>query len=164
MIEHMGVYLCSHQLPSRLGEIRWYDNDFGVAAIRFEDDCAVDHLRGGALIAVNGTPLPAQINEYLNGDRRSFDVSLDTRSLTPFQGDVLRYVLTIPYGETRTYGEVARAVGRPKAHRSAASVIAGNPCLIVIPCHRVVPSSGGIGKYAAGTDRKRELLDMERGN
>lgn len=81
---------------------------------------------------------------------------------TPFQQRVWRELLKIPAGTTVTYGEVARRIGKPRAVRAVASAIAANTLPVVIPCHRVVPASGGIGKYRWGVARKRWLLERER--
>ena len=68
----------------------------------------------------------------------------------------------IPYGETRAYAEVARAIGKPRAVRAVARACAANPVCLVVPCHRVVPKGGGVGGYRWGTERKRRLLEIER--
>lgn len=80
---------------------------------------------------------------------------------TDFQKKVLVALSKIPFGETRTYQQIAQAIGHPKAHRAVASACKKNPLPIVIPCHRVVPSSGGIGKYAYGVNMKKKLLESE---
>ena len=87
-------------------------------------------------------------------------VPLDVQG-TAFQWTVWKALQAIPAGETRTYAEVARAVGRPRAVRAVASACASNPVALVVPCHRVVPKAGGVGGYRWGADRKRALLDRE---
>src|SRR5207249_11714008 len=83
--------------------------------------------------------------------------------VVPFEREVLEFLRTIPPGTTMTYGEVARRLGRPKASRAVGTACAKNPALIVIPCHRVVPKSGGLGAYSAegGPETKRRLLERE---
>ena len=103
----------------------------------------------------------SQINEYLTGSRKVFDLSLSYDG-TPFKKSVLEAVMGIPYGETRSYSEVAETVGSPKAFRSVGTACAENPLPIIIPCHRVLPSSGGIGSYTGGSSLKKRLLDHER--
>lgn len=103
-----------------------------------------------------------QINEYLAGRRRRFQLPLHYGGST-FRVAVLDEISRIPYGEVRTYAQLAEAVGSPKAFRAVGTVCAENPMPIVIPCHRVVPSSGGVGNYAGGSTLKRWLLDHERG-
>ncbi len=111
--------------------------------------------------------LEKQINEYLKGKRKSFDVKklgidIDQLQGTEFQKNVWRELLQIPYGKTVTYEEVAHMLGKPKAVRAVASAIASNPIHIIIPCHRVVPKgSRGIGNYAGGVEVKKMLLDIE---
>ena len=102
-----------------------------------------------------------QLNEYFSGRRKRFDLPLAYES-TPFRTAVMDAVREIPYGEIRTYSQLAKAAGSPNAFRAAGSVCASNPLPILIPCHRVVPSSGGIGGYAYGTSMKRRLLELER--
>ncbi len=103
-----------------------------------------------------------QVNEYLSGKRRKFDLRLSC-GCTGFRASVLEALMQIPYGETRTYSEVAAMAGSPKACRAVGTACAENPLPIIIPCHRVVPSAGGIGSYAGGTAMKQRLLDLERG-
>ena len=81
---------------------------------------------------------------------------------TPFQERVWRTACTIPRGETRTYGWIAERIGAPKASRAVANALSRNPVAIVVPCHRVVPSTGGVGGYACGSELKARLLDMEK--
>lgn len=102
-----------------------------------------------------------QILEFLEGKRERFDLPLDLRA-TEFALSVYREVGRIPYGETATYSEVARAIGHPKAFRAVGNANAANPLSLVIPCHRVVASGGRLGGYGGGLPMKRQLLAMER--
>ncbi len=102
-----------------------------------------------------------QIVAYLAGDLREFDLPLRLEG-TPFQQEVWAALRAIPYGETITYAELAARVGRPRAHRAVGSANGRNPVAIVVPCHRVVASGGGLGGYAYGLEAKRWLLDLER--
>lgn len=102
-----------------------------------------------------------QVLEYLEGKRVEFDLPLDLRG-TEFQLAFYRELERIPYGETRTYSEVARALGRPKAFRAVGNASASNPLPLVIPCHRVVAVGGKLGGYAAGLAMKQRLLMLER--
>ena len=104
-----------------------------------------------------------QLNEYFSGKRRRFDLPLDYGG-TEFRTSVLEALMDIPYGEVRTYADIAREISSPRAYRAVGTACAENPLPIVIPCHRVVPSSGGIGHYAGGTAMKKRLLDFEREN
>jgi O-6-methylguanine DNA methyltransferase len=102
-----------------------------------------------------------QIQEYLEGKRVQFDLPLDLRG-TAFQVAVWAALREIEYGETRTYGEVAVAIGRPSAVRAVGAANGANPVAIVVPCHRVVASGGKLGGYAGGLELKAHLLALER--
>jgi O-6-methylguanine DNA methyltransferase len=102
----------------------------------------------------------AQILEYLDGERVEFELPLDLRG-TPFQQRVWEALLEIPYGETRSYQEIARAIHRPRALRAVGAANGANPLSLVIPCHRVVASGGKLGGYAGGLELKARLLAME---
>jgi O-6-methylguanine DNA methyltransferase len=102
-----------------------------------------------------------QIVEYLSGERLRFELALDLRA-TPFQLAVYEELLAIPYGETRSYAEVARAIGQPRAMRATGAANGANPIPLVVPCHRVIASDGGLGGFGGGLPLKRKLLAMER--
>jgi methylated-DNA-[protein]-cysteine S-methyltransferase len=106
-------------------------------------------------------PVRRQLDEYFAGTRREFDLLLDWTLVRGFAREVLRATAAIPYGETRTYGEVAAQAGSPRAFRATGNALGSNPIAIVIPCHRVVASGGRLGGYGGGLDRKRMLLDLE---
>lgn len=103
----------------------------------------------------------AQVLEYLEGKRVAFEIELDLRG-TPFQSAVWRALLEIPYGETRSYAEIAAAVGQPNAWRAVGAANGANPVALVVPCHRVIASDGRLGGYAGGSELKAKLLAMER--
>lgn len=103
-----------------------------------------------------------QLSAYFQGQRKDFQLPLAWKG-TPFRRRVWQALLDIPYGETRTYAQVAEAVGSPKAVRAVGGACHDNPWLIVVPCHRVVGSSGQLTGYAAGLDTKRFLLEYEGG-
>jgi AraC family transcriptional regulator, regulatory protein of adaptative response / methylated-DNA-[protein]-cysteine methyltransferase len=98
---------------------------------------------------------------HVNGRQPRLDLPIDVRA-TAFQWQVWQALAAIPYGETRTYADVAVSIGRPTATRAVARACATNPVALAIPCHRVVPASGGVGGYRWGSRRKRALLDGER--
>jgi len=102
-----------------------------------------------------------QILEYLASERIHFDIPLDLRG-TPFQRAVWDVLLEIPYGDSCSYADVARAIGRPTAHRAVGSANGSNPVSLVVPCHRVIASDGSLGGYGGGQDLKARLLAMER--
>ena len=101
-----------------------------------------------------------QLTEYLNGERRTFDLPLNPQG-TDFQKRVWKALCEIPYGETRSYKQIAEAIGNPKAVRAVGMANNRNPLLIVVPCHRVIGSDGKLVGYAAGLDKKAFLLGME---
>lgn len=103
-----------------------------------------------------------QLDEYFAGRLRRFDLPLDWQLTRGFRREVLRATARIPYGETASYREVATRAGSPSAFRAAGSALAANPLPIVVPCHRVLPSSGGIGDYRGGAEAKARLLGLEK--
>jgi methylated-DNA-[protein]-cysteine S-methyltransferase len=102
-----------------------------------------------------------ELDEYFAGSRRSFELTLDWQLTAGFVQRVLRETARIPFGETRTYGEMAASAGSPQAFRAAGSALGANPIPIVVPCHRVLRSGGGLGGYGGGLEVKRELLTLE---
>ena len=105
-------------------------------------------------------PVMDQLNEYFAGVRRDFDLRLDLEG-TPFQQSVWQALLAIPYGETRSYGEIARAIGKPGAARAVGMANHNNPVSIVVPCHRVIGHDGSLVGYGGGLDVKTALLKLE---
>lgn len=102
-----------------------------------------------------------QITQYFHGNRRAFDLPLHMEG-TPFQLAIWRALLGIPYGETRSYADIARQIGHPKAYRAVGAANHANPLCVLVPCHRVIASSGRLCGYAGGVDVKGKLLAMER--
>lgn len=102
-----------------------------------------------------------QVLEYLEGKRSDFDLPLDLRGTT-FQCTVWKALCEIPYGATRSYADVARAVRNPNAVRAVGTASGANPIPLVVPCHRVIASGGKLGGYGGGLDLKRRLLAMEQ--
>ena len=105
-----------------------------------------------------------QLQAYLAVELKVFDLPLDMTWGTPFQQAVWRQLMTIPYGHTCTYADVARAIGKPLAVRAVGTAIGRNPLSVMVPCHRVLGSNGQLGGYSGGLDRKRALLAMEQAN
>jgi AraC family transcriptional regulator of adaptative response/methylated-DNA-[protein]-cysteine methyltransferase len=152
-----------------LGAMLVAASERGVCAVRFgagvralERELAVEfpraeRVRDDAALA----PWLAELEAYVAGRIRELALPLDIAA-TAFQARVWRALRAIPAGETRTYGEVARAIGAPSATRAVASAIAANPLAVVLPCHRVVPATGGVGGYRWGATRKRRLIETER--
>jgi O-6-methylguanine DNA methyltransferase len=105
-------------------------------------------------------PYVRELEQYFAGDRREFSFPLDMRG-TDFQVACWRALLAIPYGETRTYADIARAVNRPTGFRAVGMANNRNPIAIVVPCHRVIASDGTLCGYGGGLDLKRKLLELE---
>ena len=101
-----------------------------------------------------------QLQEYFAGQRREFSFALDLRG-TDFQLACWRALLAIPYGETRSYGDIARAVGRPQGFRAVGMANNRNPLAVVVPCHRIIASDGTLCGYGGGLEVKRKLLELE---
>lgn len=103
-----------------------------------------------------------QLDEYFRGERQQFDLPLGYKG-TPFQESVWRELQNIPYGETRSYEDIAVRIGRPRAVRAVGQANNRNPILLMIPCHRVIHKSGDISGFACGIETKKYLLGLERG-
>ncbi len=104
-----------------------------------------------------------ELDEYFAGRRRRFEIALDWRLIGTFARRVLTATIAIPYGSVSTYTEVATSAGSPRGSRAAGNALGSNPLPIIIPCHRVLRSGGGLGGYTGGLDRKRTLLAIETG-
>jgi methylated-DNA-[protein]-cysteine S-methyltransferase len=102
-----------------------------------------------------------ELREYAEGRRRQFTLPLDWSAVKPFQREVLRTANSIKYGETRTYGWIAREIGKPRSARAVGRALATNPIPIILPCHRVLGSDGGLHGYGGGLPLKRKLLELE---
>lgn len=113
-----------------------------------ENDSRLDNLKG-------------KLQYYLAGERVVFDEPLDLSGATPFQRRVWLATREIPYGERRSYAQIARRVGSPQAAQAVGQALAANPLPLIIPCHRVVASSGDLGGFSGGPYLKRRLLEME---
>lgn len=154
--------------PTSLGFVLVAATDKGICKIGFGDDAAMlaDDLRGefanADLLedADRLAPFIAQIDAYLRGTRQDFDLPLDIAA-TAFRQRVWDALRRIPYGETRSYSQIAEAVGSPRAVRAVASACATNPVALAIPCHRVVQKGGALAGYRWGLPRKAALLDNE---
>ena len=138
---------------------------FGQLLVAMENDAVVEiRFRGGNVDGVRDDRAIAnvakQLHEYFRGERQSFDLKLAPRG-TEFQQDVWRALQRIPYGDTRSYSDIAREIGRPAAVRAVGAANGANPIPIVIPCHRVVGSNGSLTGFGGGIETKRWLLALE---
>ena len=146
-------------IESPLGTLRLVERDDELAGVYLPEQ-AVPELPGAGR-----TPLlarvAAQLAEYFAGERREFELPIAPRG-SGFQELVWRALGAIPYAETRSYGELARAIARPAASRAVGSANSKNPISIIVPCHRVIAANGQLTGYAGGMAAKRWLLDHER--
>jgi methylated-DNA-[protein]-cysteine S-methyltransferase len=106
-------------------------------------------------------PVRRQLDEYFEGKRTTFELPVDMQLSHGFRRKALGFIASIPYGHTASYKDVARAAGSPAAVRAAGSACGSNPVPIVVPCHRVLRTGGGLGGYGGGLDRKEQLLRLE---
>ena len=163
-----GITITYAVVSSELGRLLVAATPRGLCSISLGDsDAALERrLRDefhAADIARDDGALQDAVIEVLRiveGRSRAIELPIDVRG-TAFQRRVWEALVRIPRGETRTYGEVAAAIGAPRAARAVGTACATNPLPLVVPCHRVVPSSGGVGNYAFGAERKRALLERE---
>ena len=143
----------------------YYDSPFGPIRIGYEE--TVHSIRHVEKKSEDHTPSPLsdeaarQLEEYFRGQRQEFDLPISSVG-TPFQMAVWEALKEIPYGETRSYGQIAAAVGNPGASRAVGMACNRNPIWIVIPCHRVVGSTGKLTGYEGGLNMKRALLELEK--
>jgi len=156
------LYYASERFPIGEISVACSENGLREVSVRKPSQSFAGSPRSshGSLEAVFARRALVEISEFLVGRRREFTVPLDLQG-TRFQLQVWKALLRIPYGETRSYGEIARAVGRPKAARAVGMANHSNPAAIVVPCHRVVACDGSLGGYAGGLEMKSRLLRLE---
>jgi len=161
------VHIAYASFPSALGAVCCARSERGLVALDLDASPAVFAQRllaRGFIPAFDADALPdvaAQIEEYAAGERRAFDIPLDLSHLTPFRQEVIRAVCAIPYGEWRSYGRIAEAIGRPRAARAAGTAMATCPISLIVPCHRVV-RAGVTPKTASGDAGERARLALIR--
>ncbi|WP_330301390.1 methylated-DNA--[protein]-cysteine S-methyltransferase [Streptomyces sp. NBC_00503] len=167
-----GVARTSH--ATAIGELRLAATDHALVYCGFQDPDTVDLriARAGLTRTPQARWTPrqselladarTQIDEYLAGTRRSFTLPVDLVLATPFSRQtVLALDAFVPYGRTATYAELAGALSRPRAARAVGTALGANPLCVVLPCHRIVASAGGLAGYAGGVEAKKYLLDLE---
>lgn len=130
----------------------------GLDALFGTENVEFDVREGGATL----DSFFSELSDYFDGSLTEFHTPLDLFAGTPFQQSVWRQLCRIPYGQTISYSELARRVGKPGAARAVGNANGRNPLPIVVPCHRVVAADGGLGGYTGGLDIKRFLLEVER--
>jgi methylated-DNA-[protein]-cysteine S-methyltransferase len=155
----MRVYYDSIETP--IGELTVGVCSWGVRWVLFADEVGdqfgpdAEHDAGATRFAIE------QIGEYFSGERQTFELPIAWNLLQGFSVAVWKAMAAIPYGETASYGEVAARAGSPSASRAVGNICGSNPLLLLVPCHRVVTSHGGLGGFRGGVDTKAELLARE---
>ena len=150
-------------MPSPVGVIKLVAAESALAAILWENDDP-SRVRLGPITEDPHHPIlletERQLNDYFSGKRQAFLMKLDFTG-TEFQQAVWRALLTIPYGETRSYGQIAKQIGHAKAFRAVGVAIGKNPIAIIAPCHRVIGTNGKLTGFDGGLAAKSHLLDLE---
>lgn len=156
------------RMESPIGDLLVAVSDEGVCEIWFGtsgEDAFLDALRdrGFRPIADSHAAAPAvhQLEEYFGGRRTTFDIQVDLSGVTPFTQDVLGATANVAFGSVRTYGDIARDIGKPGASRAVGGALGRNPVPVIIPCHRIVRTDYSLGGYAGGPDIKQGLLAIE---
>jgi methylated-DNA-[protein]-cysteine S-methyltransferase len=157
------------EVDSPIGRLLLVATHTGLVRLGFGDedhDALLDDVAGR--LSPRVVELPArldrvrrELDEYFAGRRHDFDVPLDWSLSAGFRQRVLKAIASIPFGEVRTYRDMATAAGNPAAVRAAGSACGSNPIPLVVPCHRVLRTGGGLGGYGGGLDLKRRLLQLE---
>jgi methylated-DNA-[protein]-cysteine S-methyltransferase len=150
-------------IDSPVGRLKLVASDKGLVAVLWEND-KPNRVRLGAMMADQRHPIlldtERQLEQYFAGERKTFSVALDMRG-TSFQKNVWEALLAIPFGETRSYGQLAKQLGNSRAMRAVGSANGRNPVSIIVPCHRVIGSSGKLIGFAGGLETKARLLSLE---
>jgi methylated-DNA-[protein]-cysteine S-methyltransferase len=155
--------------PSPLGDLLVAATPRGLVSLNYEDgrlDALLERLAEGVSPRVVEAPtqlddVRRELDEYFAGARRRFEAPLDWRLTQRFTRRVLQATARIPYGDAATYRDVAAKAGSERAVRAAGNALGANPMPIVVPCHRVLRTGGGLGGYTGGVERKRFLLELE---
>ena len=159
------------RVDSPLGPLVAATTDHGLVRLAYEDfngglDAVLDHLALRVSPRIVEAPeqldrVRRQLDEYFEGDREDFDVPVDFALTAGFTQRILQAIATIPFGATSNYRDVAAKAGNPKATRAAGNACGANPIPIVVPCHRVLRTGGGLGGYTGGVEKKETLLRLE---
>jgi methylated-DNA-[protein]-cysteine S-methyltransferase len=164
-----GVDLAYGTVDSPVGSLLVAVSSRGLVRVSYEtedEDRVLEELAGlisPRILRSTGRTddVRRELEQYFEGDRRRFDVPVDWALTTGFFRKVLRATARIPYGQVRTYTEMATRAGSPRAYRAAGNALHSNPIPIVVPCHRVVHADGGLAGYGGGIERKEYLLTLE---
>lgn len=150
-------------MPSPVGQLTLVARNGKLSAVLWENERA-NRVRLGEMREANDSAVlleaERQLREYFTGTRNRFDLELDFAG-TDFQKQVWQALLTIPFGQTRSYSQIAMQIGNPKAVRAVGAANGRNPISIIAPCHRVIGASGGLTGFAGGLEAKQYLLALE---
>jgi len=150
-------------MESPVGRLKLVASDEGLVAVLWQND-RPSRVRIGELAEDERHPIlleaERQLDEYFAGKRKEFEVPLDMRG-TSFQKNVWEALLAIPFGETRSYGQLAKQLGNPNATRAVGAANGRNPLSIIVPCHRVIGSTGKLTGFGGGLETKAHLLNLE---
>lgn len=156
-----------YSFDTRIGKIYLYFDESGIVGLCFGEDNAREnlkkHYKEAVKVPIEDYNYHREILEYLDGKLNIFDLPFTLKG-TSFQMKVWRALLNIGYGELKTYKDIAMEIGSPKAYRAVGGALNKNPIPIIVPCHRVVGSSGSLVGFAGGLDIKVELLQLEKRN
>ncbi len=155
----MSTYTTTTDTP--LGELRLIGDGEALSAVQLPGL----HARRGGWVEDEApfAEAAAQLGQYFAGERREFELALAPSGGSGFERAVWEQIAAIPYGETESYGAIARALGRPDRARAVGAATGRNPLAIIVPCHRVIGSDGSLTGYAGGLPAKRALLELEAG-
>lgn len=161
--QHLALALAFSEMDSPVGQIKLVAHAHALVAVLWQNE-KLNRVILPDLVQDDSHPIllmaKQQLNEYFKAQRKAFDVPLDAQG-TLFQRQVWQALLTIPFGETRTYQDIAVQIGNPKAVRAVGAANARNPISIIAPCHRVIGSKGGLVGFAGGLENKKILLNLE---
>jgi methylated-DNA-[protein]-cysteine S-methyltransferase len=148
-------------IDSPIGPLTLAGRGSALTNLRMVDQTYQPSQAGWSLDPGAFSDVAKQLDAYFAGELAEFDIELDLRG-TDFQQRVWKALLTIPYGQTRSYGEIAAQIGAPGAARAVGLANGHNPISIIVPCHRVIGASGSLTGYGGGLERKRTLLELEK--
>ena len=151
-------------MKSKFGSFYLVASEAGMEGLCWRKKSGIEllsSLRGSDSAVLHLAKAVIELEEYLKGDRKKFEVKVNPEG-TPFQMSVWNHLKKIGFGKTTTYLEVARSLGNPKAVRAVGTAIGKNPVCILIPCHRVIASNGGLGGFSGGITLKKALLELEK--
>ncbi len=144
---------------TKIGRIAIAENGAAITRLELAEHLDLGNMQIGETALLKEAA--KQLDEYLDGVRKTFDLLLAPEG-TQFQKAVWKALQAIPYGETRSYAQIAQAIGNPKAGRAVGGANHANPIMIVIPCHRVIGANGELVGYGGGLELKRQLLELEK--